>query len=79
MWSGDINQRERRDLTFLRKAIAGRVAKTTETLIGDGLVNAVFTGGYAEMIRQEIDNGAERGLAVTLWWLSLKWRSDVLR
>jgi hypothetical protein len=31
--------------TFLQKAMAGRVAKTTEYLIGDDLVNAVFTGG----------------------------------
>ena len=38
--------------TFLQKAMAGRVAKTTGTLIGDDLVNAVFTGGYPEMIRR---------------------------
>jgi uncharacterized protein len=38
--------------TFLQKAMAGRVAKTTEYLIGDGLVNAVFTGGYPEMIQR---------------------------
>jgi predicted AAA+ superfamily ATPase len=43
--------REKRP-TFLQKAMAGRVAKTTETLIGDDLVNAVFTGGYPEMIRR---------------------------
>jgi predicted AAA+ superfamily ATPase len=38
--------------TFLQKAMAGRVAKTTEYLIGDDLVNAVFTGGYPEMIQR---------------------------
>lgn len=43
--------REKRPI-FLQKAMAGRVAKTTETLIGDDLVNAVFTGGYPEMIRR---------------------------
>jgi len=43
--------REKRP-TFLQKAMAGRVAKTTETLIGDDLVNAVFTGGYPEMIQR---------------------------
>ena len=43
--------REKRP-TFLQKAMAGRVAKTAETLIGDDLVNAVFTGGYPEMIRR---------------------------
>ena len=37
---------------FLQKAMAGRVAKTAETLIADDLVNAVFTGGYPEMIRR---------------------------
>lgn len=38
--------------TFLQKAMAGRVAKTTEYLIGDDLVDAVFTGGYPEMIHR---------------------------
>ena len=38
--------------TFLQKAMAGRVAKTTEYLIGDDLVDAVFTGGYPEMIQR---------------------------
>ena len=32
--------------------MAGRVAKTTEYLIGDDLVDAVFTGGYPEMIQR---------------------------
>ena len=39
-------------LTFLQKAMAGRVAKTTEYLIGDELVDAAFTGGYPEMIQR---------------------------
>src|SRR5260370_41496171 len=38
--------------TFLQKAMAGRVAKTTEYLIGDDLVDAVLTGGYPEMIQR---------------------------
>jgi uncharacterized protein len=38
--------------TFLQKAMAGRIAKTTEYLIGDDLVDAVFTGGYPEMIQR---------------------------
>jgi predicted AAA+ superfamily ATPase len=38
--------------TFLQKAMAGRVAKTTECLIGDDLVDAVLTGGYPEMIQR---------------------------
>ncbi len=38
--------------TFLQKAMAGRVAKTSEYLIGDDLVDAVFTGGYPEMIQR---------------------------
>lgn len=38
--------------TFLQKAMAGRVAKATECLIGDDLVDAVFTGGYPEMIQR---------------------------
>ena len=38
--------------TFLQKAMAGRVAKTAEYLIGDDLVDAVFTGGYPEMIQR---------------------------
>ena len=38
--------------TFLQKAMAGKVAKTTEYLIGDDLVDAVFTGGYPEMIQR---------------------------
>jgi len=43
--------REKRP-TFLQKAMAGRVAKTTDGLIGDDLVDAVFTGGYPEMIQR---------------------------
>jgi uncharacterized protein len=38
--------------TFLQKAMAGRVAKATEGLIGDDLAGAVFTGGYPEMIQR---------------------------
>ncbi len=32
--------------------MAGRIAKTTEYLIADDLVDAVFTGGYPEMIQR---------------------------
>jgi uncharacterized protein len=52
--------------TFLQKAMAGKVAKTTEYLIGDDLIDAVFTGGYQRWFNEEIDNGAERGLAVNV-------------
>jgi len=38
--------------TLLQKAMAGKVAKTTEYLIGDDLLDAVFAGGYPEMIQR---------------------------
>jgi predicted AAA+ superfamily ATPase len=44
--------REKRP-TFVQKAMAGKAAKTTDALIGDDLMSAVFTGGYPEMIRRQ--------------------------
>lgn len=39
--------------TFLRKAFAATLARPSEEVIGEVLVNAVLTGGYPEMLARE--------------------------
>jgi uncharacterized protein len=39
--------------TFLENALAGKVAKPSEIIIGDDLVRAVLAGGYPEMLRRK--------------------------
>ncbi len=39
--------------TFLENALAGKIAKPIEIIIGDNLVGAVLVGGYPEMLRRE--------------------------
>lgn len=39
--------------TFLENALAGKIAKPIEIIIGDDLVDAVLVGGYPEMLRRK--------------------------
>ncbi len=39
--------------TFLENALAGKIAKPFEIIIGDDLVGAVLAGGYPEMLRRK--------------------------
>ena len=39
--------------TFLENALAGKIAKPIEIIIGDDLVGAVLVGGYPEMLRRK--------------------------
>lgn len=39
--------------TFLENALAGKIAKPIEIIIGDDLVSAVLIGGYPEMLRRK--------------------------
>jgi uncharacterized protein len=53
-------ENRRRESGFLRAAFAGKLEKSAETMTGKGLIDAVLTGGYPEMLRRKDPNRRRR-------------------